>query len=154
MKTTETQQWFYLMMLTIAGTVFFGFFYLFASLFIPPAEDVRDYYAGIVVFTEKSLPKQNQVKVVLPPPEEVYKDFYALQVNKPTPIEDYQVIYRGPESSGGFRLEVANSKLDSESYYTYTFSEKEIAGGIRIGGQRFTVLSARPRVLHLHRNTP
>ena len=151
MNTTETQQWFYLLISTIAGIVAFGLFYVLAVVFIPPAEDVRDYYAGVVHFVEESLPIQNRVTVTIPPPAEVYKDFYALQTNETVVIDNYRVIYRGLENSNRFDLEVANTKLDPKSFYSFTFENNAPSGIIRIGTQRFRVLSARARVLHLQR---
>ena len=151
MKTTETEQWLYLIVFTVVGVITFGLLYLFAATTIPPAKDVRDYYAGVVHFVEESLPAQNQVRVVIPPPGEVYKDIFSLQIDKTTPIGDYLVIYKGFESHGRFKLDVANTRLDAKTFYSYTFAEDDIARGIRIGDERFRVLSARRAVLHLHR---
>ena len=153
MNTTETQQWFYLLISTIAGIAVFGLFYVLAVFFIPPAEDVRDYYAGVVHFTQESLPPQNRVRVVVPPPGEIYKDFYGLKRNEPMRIDHYRVIYRGLEGSGRFKLEMANTKLDPKSFYTLTFQPETPSGTIRIGNQIFSVLSARTSILHLRRIT-
>ena len=151
MNTTETQQWFYLLISTIAGLVIFALFYVFAVVFIPPAEDVRDYYAGVVHFVEESLPSQNRVRVVLPPPGEVYKDFYTLKFNETVRIDHFRVIYRGVESNGRLQLEVANTQLDPESFYALSADKDTATGSIRIGNQRFRVLSARSGFLHLQR---
>ena len=148
MKTTETQQWFYLLMYTVCGLVVFGIFYLLAVVLIQPAKDVRDYYAGVVGFTEKYI---GQTPVVLPPPGSVYADFHALKVNESIAIEPYQVIYRGPSNGGGFKLDVADTRLDSKTFYSYAFDRPTAEMGIRIGQYRFRVLSARPAILHLQR---
>ena len=154
MNTTETEQWYYLIVFTVVGVIFFGLFYLFAANFIPPAKDVRDYYAGVVHFVEESLPSQNRATVTIPPPGEVYKDIFALKINEPAPIGNYRVIYRGSESGGRFQLDVANTQLDTEAFYSYTFTHENAKQGIRIGDRRFDVLSARDTILHLHRITP
>ena len=151
MKTTQSQQWFYLLIFTIAGIAAFTLFYIAAVIFIPPAEDVRDYYAGVVHFVEESLPIQNQVPVVIPPPGEVYKDFFALKTDETMSIGNYRIIYRGKQSRGRFTLEVANTQLDADSFYTYSFTSDQVDEGIRIGNQRFRVLSARSAILHLQR---
>ena len=112
MKTTETQQWYYLLMFTIVGVVFFGLLYFMGVVFIPPAEDVRDYYAGVVHFLEEDM---GQAPAVLPPPGETYKDFFALKINETVRIDDYQVVYRGLETKNRFTIEVANTRLDSSN---------------------------------------
>lgn len=148
MKTTESQQWLHLIGFTVAGVAAFGIMYAAAMLFISPAKDVRDYYAGVVGFTEKYI---GQTPLVLPPAGEVYKDFFALKTHDTAPIEHYRVIYRGLQSRDRFTIEVANTRLDADSFYTYQFTFDQAAEGIRIGNQRFRVLSARPSILHLQR---
>ena len=151
MKTTETQQWLYLLFFTIAGTVVFGLVYILAALFIPPADDARDYYAGVVGFTEKYI---GQTPLELPPRDEVYQDFFALKTNDTVRIDNYRVIYKGLEPRGRFALEIANTQLDAQTYYSYSFESDKVADGIRIGNQRFRVLSARDTILHLQRIRP
>ena len=80
MKTTESQQWLHLIGLTVSGVAAFGIVYAAATLFISPAKDVRDYYAGVVHFVEERIP--GQTPAVVPPPGEVYKDFFGLPVNE------------------------------------------------------------------------
>jgi hypothetical protein len=151
MKTTESQQWLHLIVFTLAGIAVFGMFYLMAVAFIQPARDVRDYYAGVVAFTEESIPGYTPVAV--PPPGEVYRDFFALKTGDKVRIGDYLVIYRGRQSGGRFKLEVANTQLDTQSFYNYSFETGKAAEPIRIGSQRFRVLSARSTILHLQRIT-
>ena len=149
MKTTQTRQWFYLLTFTAAGIAIFGLMHTAAVLFLPPAKDVRDYYAGVVAFTEQSIPGYTPLKV--PPPGELYKDFFALKTNEPIVIDHYRVIYRGLESKGRFTLDIANTQLDAERFYPHRFESAKISAGIRIGNQRFRVLSARDTILHLQR---
>ena len=149
MKTTESQQWLHLIVFTVAGIAVFGLFYLTATAVIPPARDVRDYYAGVVAFTEESLP--GYTPLVVPPPEEVYQDFFALKTGQTVRIGNYRVIYRGRQSGGRFTLEVANTRLDAQSFYARSFEAGKAAVPVRIGDQRFRVLSARPGILHLQR---
>ena len=149
MKTTQTQQWLYLLLFTLAGVAVFGLFYLMATLFIPPAADVRDYYASVVDFVEERIP--GQAPAVLPPAGEVYKDFYGLPVNETIRIDNYRVIYRGLEPEGRFNLAVANMQLDPDTFYTYSFNIAETDGVIHIASRRFQVLSARATILHLKR---
>jgi hypothetical protein len=151
MKTTESQQWLHLIVFTLAGIAFFGMFYLLAVAFIQPAKDVHDYYAGVVAFTEESLP--GYTPLVVPPPGEIYKDFFALKTGDKVRIGDYLVIYHGRQSGGRFKLEVANTRLDAQSFYAHSFDAGKSAEPIRIGDQRFRVLSARSTILHLQRIT-
>ena len=148
MKTTQSQQWYYLLIFTIAGIAAFAIFYMAAALFIPPAKDARDYYAGVVGFTEKYI---GQTPYQVPAPGSVYKDFFALKTDETISIGNYRVIYRGLQPRGQFTLEVANTQLDADSFYSYSFTSDQANQGIRIGNQRFRVLSARDAVLHLHR---
>ena len=148
MKTTQTQQWLYLLTFTAAGIVAFGIVYAAAVLFIPPAKDVREYYAGVVGFTEKYI---GQKPLVLPPAGEVYKDFFALKTNETVAIDNYQIIYRGPESKNSFILEIADTRLDVETFYTRRFDSGGTYEGIRIGNRHYRVLAARPTILHLQR---
>lgn len=152
MKTTQSQQWLHLIGFTIAGISVFGIFYLAAVISIPPAKDVRDYYAGVVAFTEESIP--GYTPLVLPPPGEVYRDFFALKIDQTIRIGNYRVIYRGRQSGGRFTIEVADTRLDADSFYAYRFTSDQAAEGIRIGNQRFRILSTRRAVLHLQRITP
>ena len=151
MKTTETQQWFHLLMFTIAGIAFFGVLYVLSAVFIKPAEDVRDYYAGVIYFLEEDL---GQAPAVVPPPGEVYADFFALKTNQTVAIGNYRVIYRGLETRGRFKLEVADTRLDSKTFYANSFAIRDATTGIRIGDRQFSVLSARPTILHLRRINP
>ena len=149
MKTTETQQWYYLLLFTMAGIVFFALFYIMAVVFIPPAKDPRVYYTGVIPFKERWTPGYDSTAKV--PPGGIYKDFFALRINDTVPIGDYRVIYRGVESGGRFTLEVANTRLDSKMFYAYTFDRRDAARGIKIGSQQFNVLSVRDAILHLRK---
>jgi hypothetical protein len=147
MKITQDRQWILLVGLTLFGIVAFALFALFAVLFISPAADPRDYYAGVVGFLEEA-----------PPLERgdhgrsaagVIGKTLTLKKGEKAALGDVVLVYVGFSGEAHFELDVLVPELDPESPYRYRFSIDAAEEGFEVANRRFQLLAARRSFLHL-----
>ena len=147
MKTTGSDEWLLLSALTLAGVLVFGVFYFLAVLFIPPADDVRDYYAGVVGFIDH--------RDVIPAGGSGagstgrIGDTVVLEIGAAVELDDIILVYHGPTAAGGFEVNVTIPAFDRQSPFPYSFTAAEARKGFRLANRRFRLLSATPSYLHL-----
>jgi hypothetical protein len=147
MKNNRTSDWINLGLFTLFGLAVMGSFYVFAVKYIPPAEDIRDYYAGVVHFVELEIDKEKGLVVAAPRMD--YKKIITLRIDETQSVGDVEVIFKGLSRDSRFKLDVAIPELDPNSFYSHHYTISEAREGIRIGNQKVKLLTARSNLLHL-----
>jgi|GEM_PF-3480929 len=147
MKTTSNQDWINLSLFTVMGIVIFSAYYLVAARTITTAEDINDYYAGVIHFVN---PRANAEQIKLSAKHRTaFKNFFALKIGESKSIGETNVIFRGIENGERFKLEVAIPALDPDSFYAHEYRISEARNGFILGDRKVKLLSARKNMLHL-----
>ena len=149
MKPTRSREWFYVSALFICGILVFSTLYVFATLFIPAAADVRDYYAGVVDFVEEANFQEPAAVHAAAPAATGFPEMLALKLYEKEREGELILIYRGLETGGRFRLDVTLPQMDARAVYTRVFEISEARKGFKVAGRRFTLIAARETFLHL-----
>ena len=132
--------------LTMFGVVSFGVFHFVALRFITPAEDVRDYYAGVIGFEDTAGPSE---LVVRAKPGGAIGAILMLVRDEEVPIGESVVIYRGPASGSTFDIDVIIPAFDLQSPFHHRLSIAEARKGFTLARHSFRLLSATRTILHL-----
>ncbi len=147
MKTTRTREWLALWVLTLSGALAFSVFHYFAVRFISPADDVRDYYAGVIGFVdhapEKTLERARGVLGGRIGATLVFKNNEAVELGEAI------LIYRGLAAANGFAIDVIIPAFDPQSPFPYTFTIANARKGFSLVNRNFRLLAATPSFLHL-----
>lgn len=146
MKITRRREGLLLAALTMFGVVSFGVFHFFAFRFITPAEDVRDYYAGVIGFEDTAGPSE---AVVRAKPGGAIGATLMLARDEEVPIGEAVVIYRGPASGNRFDIDVIIPAFDPQSPFHHRLSIAEARKGFTLARHSFRLLSATRSILHL-----
>jgi len=146
MKITLRREGLLLAALTMLGVVLFGVFYFFALRFITPAEDVRDYYAGVMGFEDTAGPL---VIVVRAKSGGAIGATLMLARDKGVTIGETVVIYRGLASGNTFDIDVIIPAFDPQSPFHHRLSIAEARKGFSLARYSFRLLSATGSILHL-----
>ena len=146
MKITRRREGLLLAALTMFGAVSFGVFYFFAFRFITPAEDVHDYYAGVIGFEDTAGPSE---AVVRAKPGGAIGATLMLARDEEVPIGEAVVIYRGPASGNTFDIDVIIPAFDPQSPFHHRLSIAEARKGFTLARHSFRLLSATRSILHL-----
>ena len=146
MKITRRREGLLLAALTIFGVVSFGVFHFFAFRFITPAEDVRDYYAGVIGFEDTAGPSE---LVVRAKPGGAIGATLMLARDEEVPIGESVVIYRGLASGNTFDIDVIIPAFDPQSPIHHHLSIAEARRGFTLARHSFRLLSATRTILHL-----
>ena len=146
MKITRRREWMLLAALTMFGVVSFGVFHFFAFRFITPAEDVRDYYAGVIGFEDTTGPSE---VVVRAKPGGAIGAILMLARDEEVPIGETVVVYRGLTSGNTFAIDVIIPAFDPQSPFHHHFSIAEAKKGFTLARHSFRLLSATRTILHL-----
>ena len=146
MKITRRREGLLLAALTIFGVVSFGVFHFFAFRFITPAEDVRDYYAGVIGFEDTAGPSE---LVVRAKPGGAIGATLMLARDEEVPIGESVVIYRGLASGNTFDIDVIIPAFDPQSPIHDRLSIAEARRGFTLARHSFRLLSATRSILHL-----
>ena len=127
-----------------------------AAALIPPAEDYREYYAGVFMFAGEQVP----VDPGPPMPAAdsaggarktagVDEDLLMLPLAESRRVGRMELIYRGLLNGGRFRLDVVIPELDPHRAYPRDVSIPEAKDGFSLSGERFQLLAANDGFLHL-----
>jgi len=147
MKTTRTREWLALWVLTLSGALAFSVFHYFAVSFISPADDVRDYYAGVIGFVdhapEKTLERARGVLGGRIGATLVFKNNEAVELGEAI------LIYRGLAAANGFAIDVIIPAFDPQSPFPYTFTIANARKSFSLVNRNFRLLAATPSFLHL-----
>ena len=146
MKITRRREWLLLAALTMFGVISFGVCHFFAFLFITPAEDVRDYYAGVIGFEDTAGPS---AVVVRAEPSGAIGVTLMLVRDEEVPIGETVVIYRGLASGNTFDIDVIIPAFDPQSPFHHRLSIVEAGKGFTLASHSFRLLSATRSILHL-----
>jgi hypothetical protein len=146
MNITRRREWLLLAALTMFGVVSFGAFYFFAFRFITPAEDVRDYYAGVIGFEDTAGPLE---VVVRAEPSGAIGVTLMLPRDEEVRIGETVVIYRGLASGHTFAIDVIIPAFDLQSPFHHRLSIAEARKGFTLARHSFRLLSATRSILHL-----
>jgi hypothetical protein len=147
MKITRQREGLLLAALTFFGVVTFGVVHFFASRVITPAEDVRDYYAGVIGFEDTGGPL---VVLRRAKPGGAIGAILMLALDEEVPIGETVVIYRGLASGNSFDIEVIIPAFDPQSPIHRRLSIAKARKGFTLaGGHFFRLLSATRTILHL-----
>ena len=146
MKIARRREWLLLAALTMFGVVSFGVFYFFAFRFITPAEDVRDYYAGVIGFEDTAGPSE---AVVRAEPSGAIGATLMLTRDEGVRIGELVVIYRGLASGNTFDIDVIIPAFDPQSPFHHRLSIAEARKGFTLARHSFRLLSATRLILHL-----
>ncbi|MEJ2474554.1 MAG: hypothetical protein P8Y74_11790 [Desulfobacterales bacterium] len=145
---TRRYEWLLLAALTMFGAVSFGVFYFFAFRFITPAEDVHDYYAGVIGFEDTAGPSE---VVVWEEPSGAIGATLMLTRDEEVHIGETVVIYRGLASGNTFDIDVIIPAFDLQSPFHHRLSIAEARKGFTLARHSFRLLSATRSILHLER---
>ena len=150
MKTTRRHEWLLLSTLTLTGILLFSLFHIFAVRFIPPAEDVRDYYAGVVGFVDH-MAGHNAADTIDADVDRTGRigNTLVLKFSEAVKLGGSILIYRGLTSTGGFEINVVIPAFDPERPFPYTFTAAEARKGFSLVNRSFRLLSATRSYLHL-----
>ena len=129
MKITRRREGLLLAAWTMFGVVSFGVFHFFAFRFITPAEDVRDYYAGVIGFEDTVGPSE---AVVRAKPGGAIGATLMLARDEEVPIGEAVVIYRGPASGNTFDIDVIIPAFDPQSPFHHRLSIAEARKGFTL----------------------
>lgn len=146
MKIVRRREGLLLAALTMFGVVSFGVFYFFALRFITPAEDVRDYYAGVMGFEDTAGPLE---VVVRAKSDGTLGATLMLARDKGVTIGDTVVIYRGLASGNTFDIDVIIPAFDPQSPFHHRLSIAEARKGFSLARHSFRLLSATGSILRL-----
>ena len=146
MKITRRREGLLLAALTMFGVVSFGVFHFFAFRFITPAEDVRDYYAGVIGFEDTAGPSE---LVVRAKPGGAIGATLMLVRDEGVPIGETVVIYRGLASGNTFDIDVIIPVFDPQSPFHHRLGIAEAKKGFTLARHSFRLLSATRSILHL-----
>lgn len=146
MKITRRREWLLLAALTIFGVVSFGVFHFFALRFITPAEDVHDYYAGVIGFEDTAGPSEAAVRAE---PGGAVGTTLMLTLNEEFPIGETVLIYRGLASGNTFDIDVIIPAFDPQSPFHHRLSITEARKGFTLARHTFRLLAATRTILHL-----
>jgi hypothetical protein len=149
MKLTLSQEWIYLFAFFLSGVLVFFILYVFAIHFIAPAEDVRDYYAGVIDFVEEGNFQEPAAAVAMAPAAASFPGRLTLKINERKPVGGVVLIYRGFEPGHRFRLDVMIPAMDAKAFYPRVFGISEARDGFKLADRRFELVSARETFLHL-----
>ena len=141
MKITRRREW-----LLMAALTMFGVFHFFAFLFITPAEDVHDYYAGVIGFEDTAGPSE---VVVRAEPSGAIGATLMLTRDEEIRIGETVVIYRGLASGNTFDIDVIIPAFDLQSPFHHRLSIAEARKGFTLASHSFRLLSATRSILHL-----
>jgi len=146
MNITRRCEWLLLAALTMFGVVSVSAFYFFAFRFITPAEDVRDYYAGVIGFEDTAGPSE---VVVRAEPGGAIGATLMLARDEEIPIGETVLIYRGLASGDMFDIDVIIPAFDPQSPFHHRLSIAEARKGFTLARHSFRLLSATRLILHL-----
>ena len=147
MRTPDFKDIVNLVIFAAFGFVLFTTYYSLAAISITPAEDINDYYAGVIHFVN---PRANREQIELTEKHRsALKDFYALKIGETSSVGEVDVIFRGVEKGNRFKLEVAIPALDPDSFYAYEYRISKAKEGFILGDRKAKLLSANKRTLHL-----
>lgn len=147
MRTPTFQDIVNLALFAAFGLVLFTTYYSVAASRITTAEDINDYYAGVIHFVN---PRANKEQIELSAKHRsAFKDFFMLKVGQTQSIGDVDVIFRGIEKGNRFKLDVAILALDPDSFYSHAYRISEAKNGFMLGERKAKLLSAGKRTLHL-----
>jgi len=146
MNITRRREWLLLTALTMFGVVSFGVFYFFAFRFITPAEDVHDYYAGVIGFEDTAGPSGGVVRAQ---PSGAIGTTLMLTRDEEVRIGETVVIYRGLASGNTFDIDVIIPAFDLQSPFHHRLSIAEARKGFTLASHSFRLLSATRSILHL-----
>ena len=146
MKITRRREWLLMAALTVFGVVSFGVFHFFAFRFITPAEDVHDYYAGVIGFEDTAGPSEVAVRAA---PGGAIGATLMLTRDEEVPIGETVVIYRGLASGNTFDIDVIIPAFDPQSPFHHRLSIAEARKGFTLASHSFRLLSATRSILHL-----
>lgn len=149
MKITRRREGLLLAALTFFGVVTFGVFHFFASCFITPAEDVRDYYAGVIGFEDTGGPL---VVLMQSEPGGAIGAILMLALDEEVSIGETVVIYRGLASGNSFDIDVIIPAFDPQSTIHRHLSIAKARKGFTLAGHFFRLLSATRTILHLEQS--
>ena len=151
MKTTRTHEWLMLSAFALSGALAFSIFYHFAIRFIPPADDVSVYYAGIIDIVHHA-PEQAVEETRANPSGRIGATL-VLQNNEAIELGKSIMIYRGLTGDNRFGIDVIIPAFDPRSPFPYTFTIAESKRGFRLANRSFKLLAATPSFLHLEQVT-
>jgi len=146
MKITRRREWLLMAALTMFGVVSFGLFHFFAFRFITPAEDVHDYYAGVIGFEDTA---GSSAVAVRAEPSGAIGAILMLTFNEEFSIGEMVVIYRGLASGNTFDIDVIIPAFDPQSPFHHRLSIVEARKGFTLASHTFRLLSATRSILHL-----
>lgn len=146
MKITRWREWLLMAALTMFGIVSFGVFHFFAFRFITPAEDVRDYYAGVIGFEDTAGPSVAELRAE---PGGAIGATLMLTRDQEVPIGETVVIYRGLASGNTFDIDVIIPAFDPQSPFHHRLGIAQARKGFTLASHSFRLLSATPSILHL-----
>jgi hypothetical protein len=151
MKTTRTREWLMLSAFALSGALAFSIFYHFAIRFIPPPDDIRVYYAGIIDIVHHA-PEQAAGNGGDRPIGRI-GDTLVFQNNEALELGKSILIYRGLTRNSEFEVDVIIPAFDPRSPFPYTFTIAEAKRGFKLVNRSFRLLSATPSFLHLEQVT-
>jgi hypothetical protein len=146
MKITRRREWLLMAALTMFGVVSFGVFHFFAFRFITPAEEVRDYYAGVIGFEDTVGSSTVAVGAKL---GGALGATLMLTRDDEVPIGETVVIYRGLAPGNAFDLDVIIPAFDPQSPFHHRLGIAQARKGFTLASHSFRLLSATPSILHL-----
>jgi hypothetical protein len=146
MKITRRREWLLMAALTMFGVVSFGVLHFFAFRFITPAEDVRDYYAGVIGFEDTVGSSTVAVGAKL---GGALGATLMLTRDDEVPIGETVVIYRGLAPRNAFDLDVIIPAFDPQSPFHHRLGIAQARKGFTLASHSFRLLSATPSILHL-----
>ena len=147
MKTTSTQEWLNLAVFTFLGIVIFTVYYLIAARTITTAEDINDYYAGVVHFVN---PRANIEQIELTEKHRsAFDHFFILKLGETQSIGEVDVVFQGIENGDRFKLQIAIPALDPDSFYDYEYRIADARDSFPLGDRKAKLLSAGKKIMHL-----
>ncbi|MFZ0131701.1 MAG: hypothetical protein WAK95_04105 [Desulfobacterales bacterium] len=146
MKMTRRREWFQLAAFVGTGLVAFGVFYLLAFKFISPAQDVHDYYAGVIGFEDTAGPLETMLKAA---PAGAIGTRLVLARDTEVLVGETVLIYRGLAAGRSFDIDVIIPAYDPQSPFRHRFSLAEARKRFVLGPHTYRLLSATRSVLHL-----
>lgn len=147
MKATRSREWLMLSAFALSGALAFSIFYHIAIRFIPPADDVRVYYAGMLDRVHHSTLQTTGGRGDVRSGR--IGDTLVLKNSEAVELGESILIYRGLTTASGFGVDVIIPAFDPQSPFPYTFTIAEASEGFRLVNRSFRLLSATPSFLHL-----
>ncbi|MFZ0614494.1 MAG: hypothetical protein WAM73_19775 [Desulfobacterales bacterium] len=146
MKMMRRREGLQLAAFAATGLLTFGVFYLLAFKFIPPAQDVQDYYAGVIGFADTAGPLETGATAA---PDGAIGTPLVLARDQEVPVGETVLIYRGLAAGRSFDIDVIIPAYDPQSPFRHRFSQAEAKKGFVLGPHAYRLLSATRSVLHL-----